>query len=84
VTLAAAVADEVRRRMQAQRLSQNALARAAGMAPTLLHRAMNGERHLTINELAALARALDVTPEYLLRLARQRVAASGTGAPPIG
>jgi len=77
VTLADAVADEVRRRMSARGLSQNALARAAGMPPTLLHRAMNGDRQLTIDELDALARALEVTPEHLLRLAR-------TTTPPIG
>jgi transcriptional regulator with XRE-family HTH domain len=72
VSLADAVADEVRRRMSARGLSQNALARAAGMPPTLLHRAMSGERALSIDELDALARALEVTPEHLLRLARTR------------
>jgi transcriptional regulator with XRE-family HTH domain len=72
VSLADAVADEVRRRMSARGMSQNAAARAAGMPPTLLHRAMNGERALSIDELDALAATLDVTPEHLLRLARTR------------
>ena len=77
VSLADAVADEVRRRMSARGMSQNAAARAAGMPPTLLHRAMSGDRHLTIDELDGLAGALDVTPEYLLRLARTRAPLSG-------
>jgi transcriptional regulator with XRE-family HTH domain len=81
VSLADAVADEVRRRMQSRAMSQNALARAAGMAPTLLHRAMNGERHLTIDELDALAAVLDVKPEYLLRLARTRTPLTDETAP---
>lgn len=82
MTLAVAVADEVRRRMTERRMSQNALARAAGMPPTLLHRALNRDRHLTIDELDALAGALDVTPEHLVRLARQSILATRT--PPIG
>jgi transcriptional regulator with XRE-family HTH domain len=82
VSLADAVADEVRRRAAARGMSQNALAKAAGMAPTLLHRAIKRERHLTIDELDGLARVLDVTPEHLLRLARQAVL--GTRTPPIG
>lgn len=71
MTLADAVADEVRRRMTARGMSQNGLAKAAGMPPTLLHRAMLGERPLSIDELAAVAAVLDVKPEHLLRLARE-------------
>lgn len=77
MTLAAALVDEIRRRMDARGMSQRALARAAGMPPSLLHRAMSGERPLSIDELAALADVLDVTPEYLLRLARTRTPLSG-------
>jgi transcriptional regulator with XRE-family HTH domain len=72
VSLAVATVDEVRRRMTARGLSQRELAKRAGMPPTLLHRAMSGERVLTIDELAACAAVLDVTPEHLLRLARTR------------
>ncbi len=85
MTLAAAVVDEVRRRMTARGMSQNALAKAAGMPPSLLHRAMNNERPLSIEELASVALVLDVTPEHVLRLARERLAdEAGTAAPPIG
>lgn len=67
MTLAAAVVDEVRRRLTARNMSQTALARAAGIPPTLLHRTMNAERVFDLDELEAVARALDVTPLYLLR-----------------
>jgi transcriptional regulator with XRE-family HTH domain len=66
VSLAAAVADEVRRRMTARDMSQNELARAAGMPPTLLHRAVKHERALQLDEVEALARVLDVSAEWLL------------------
>jgi transcriptional regulator with XRE-family HTH domain len=74
VSLAVAVVDEVRKRMTRRHLSQRALAQAAGMPPTLLHRAMNGERVLTIDELAAVADVLKVTPEQLVRVAREGIA----------
>jgi transcriptional regulator with XRE-family HTH domain len=73
VSLAAAVVDEVRKRMTARRLSQNGLAKRAGMAPTLLHRAMNGERVLSIDELAAVCAVFGVKPEQLVRVARERI-----------
>lgn len=73
MSLAVAVVDEVRRRMTARGMSQNALAKAAAMPPTLLHRAMSGERPLSIDELDAVAAVLEVTPEHLLRLARTRI-----------
>ncbi len=72
MTLADDVADEVRDRLTDRRLSQNALARTAGIPPTMLHRALKGERRLTIDELDAVARALGETPEYLLLVARTR------------
>ena len=77
MSLATDVVDEVRRRMTAAGLSQNALAKAAGMAPSLLHRAMKGERPLSLDELDAVARVLRVKPEYLVRLARTRSPLSG-------
>jgi transcriptional regulator with XRE-family HTH domain len=69
VTLAAAVAGEVQRRMTARGLSQNALARAAGMPPTLLHRSLQGRRQLQLDELERLAPALGVGVVWLLRSA---------------
>jgi transcriptional regulator with XRE-family HTH domain len=77
VTLAAAVADEVQRRMTARGLSQNALARAARMPPTLLHRSLQGRRQLQLDELERLAPALGVGVVWLLRSAV-------TGTPPSG
>jgi transcriptional regulator with XRE-family HTH domain len=78
VTLAAAVADEVQRRARSRGLSQNALARAAGMPPTLLHRAMQGRRQLQLDELERLAPALGVSAVWLIR------AAASTGTPRSG
>jgi transcriptional regulator with XRE-family HTH domain len=77
VTLAAAVAREVSRRARARGMSQNALARAADMAPTLLHRAVKGQRNLQLDELDRIARALGVTPEHLIRLARTSLTLPG-------
>ena len=81
MTLAAAMRDEVQRRMTAHGMSQNALARAAGMPPTLLHRAMNGERALQLDELERIASALGVTPLWFLRSALTRGPAGSTGRP---
>lgn len=77
MSLAVAVVDEVRRRMTSRGMSQNALAKAAGMPPTLLHRAMNGERSLQLDELAAIAVVFDLTPEHLVRVARTNTPRSG-------
>lgn len=70
MSLASAVTEQIRRRMIARSMSQTALARAAGIPPTLLHRTFNGERPLTIDELGAVAAVLEVTPEHVLRVAR--------------
>jgi transcriptional regulator with XRE-family HTH domain len=69
VPLAAAVAEEVRRRMIARGMTQRSLARAAGIPPSLLHRAMQGRRQLQLDELEQLAPALGVTPLWFLRSA---------------
>jgi transcriptional regulator with XRE-family HTH domain len=69
VDLSTAVVDEVRRRLAERNMSQSALARAAGMPPTLVHRAMAGDRRLDLDEFGAIAGALRLTPEYLLRKA---------------
>lgn len=77
MSLADAVAVEVRRRMTARGMSQRALAAAAGMPPTLLHRAINGERSLQLEEVERLARVLGVTPLWLLRSAIKHAPRSG-------
>ena len=65
MSLADAVADEVRRRMAGAGLSQTRLAAAAGMPATLLHRAVKHERDLQLDELDRLCRVLGVKPEHL-------------------
>jgi transcriptional regulator with XRE-family HTH domain len=73
VPLAAAVTEQVRERMRARGWSQTKLARASGIAPTLVHRIMAGERAFTLDELAAVAGALRTTPDRLIHLARTRI-----------
>lgn len=73
MTLADAVADEVRRRMERRGLSARELARRSGMPATLLHRALAGRRHLALDELEQLAPALDTRPEVVLRAAARRM-----------
>ena len=79
MTLAAAIVDEVRRRLTARRMSQRELARAAGIPASLLHRTMSGERQLRVDELERIAAAFGVTAEYLVRLASR-----STSLPPTG
>jgi plasmid maintenance system antidote protein VapI len=79
VSLAAAVVDEVRRHLTAVGMSQSALARVAGIPPTLVHRTMRGDRGLTLDELEHIARALGTTPELIIALASGR-----RRAPPMG
>jgi gp16 family phage-associated protein len=70
VTLAEAVIAEVRRRITARGISRNALARGAGMPATLVHRVINGERTLSLDEADKIAAALGISLEHLLRTAR--------------
>lgn len=77
MTLAAAVVDEVTRRRTARGMSQNALAKAAGMPPTLLHRAVKGERQLQLDELERIAPVLGISVEWLLRSALIHTPRSG-------
>lgn len=80
MTLAVAVVDEVHKRMQRADLSAREVARRAGIPPTLVHRAIAGQRVLTIDELGAVAVVLGMTPEHLVRVARERI----TRTPPSG
>jgi transcriptional regulator with XRE-family HTH domain len=77
VSLAAAAADEVHRRMTAAGMSQTELARAAGMPPTLLHRCVRGQRDLQLDEIEALAGALGVGAGWLLLSALLNVPPTG-------
>ena len=79
MSLADAVAHEVRRRMAAADppLSAREVARQTGIPATLLHRAVAGERALTLDELEQVAAVLGVQPEWLLRQARIRAPLSG-------
>lgn len=72
MTLADAVADEVRRRMARRGLSAREVARRAGMPATLLHRALAGTRPLQLDELEHVAEVLGVRPEHVVRVAAGR------------
>src|SRR3712207_6460841 len=62
--------DRIRRRLRALReergLSLDAVAQAAGMAPSTLSRLETGKRRLAVDHLAPLARALDTSVDALL------------------
>ena len=62
--------DHIRHRLRAVReergLSLEAVAHAAGMAPSTLSRLETGKRRLAVDHLAPLARALDVSVDALL------------------
>lgn len=61
-----AVAAEVRAEAARAELSQAALARKAGVAPQTLSKKLRGERSFTVEELLAIAKALDLDPVALL------------------
>jgi transcriptional regulator with XRE-family HTH domain len=77
VSLAAAVVDEVRRRIEARGWSQTVLARAADMSPSVMHRTMKGDRQPTLDELERIADALGISAEYLVRVSRTRTPPDG-------
>jgi transcriptional regulator with XRE-family HTH domain len=77
VTLAAAVADEVRRRTTDLGLSQRDLAARAGIPATLVHRAWRGERPFELDEVEALAPVLGVSIVWLIDSAMRRAPRSG-------
>lgn len=64
------VEDRIRARLRAERtergLSLEALGRRAGMSASLLSRLESGRRRLSVDHLAALARALEVSVDDLL------------------
>jgi transcriptional regulator with XRE-family HTH domain len=63
-------------------ISQVALARAAGMSPTVVNRLERGLQCITAEKLAALARLLNVDANYLLGLRPEPQPLTLDGAPP--
>jgi transcriptional regulator with XRE-family HTH domain len=63
--------------MKARGMSANALARAAGIPPRLVHRVMSGERALALDEVERVAAALHVGVGWLLRSALKDPPPSG-------
>lgn len=61
-----AVAAEVRAEAARAEMSQAALARKAGVAPQTLSAKLRAERSFTVEELLAIAQALDLDPATLL------------------
>jgi plasmid maintenance system antidote protein VapI len=73
VSLADAVADDVRRRMSAAELSARELARRTGIPATLVHRAVAGDRPLTLDEVERIAAVFGTRPDVMLRAAVRRM-----------
>ena len=63
-------------------ISQVALARAAGMSPTVVNRLERGLQCITAERLAILARLLNVDANYLLGLRLEPQPLEGGDAPP--
>lgn len=70
-----AVAAEIRANMARAGLTQADLADLAHISPQALSRKLNGKTHITVDELLALAAALDLAPSALLPLYAEGVAA---------
>lgn len=60
-------AANLRRERQARELSQEALAHLAGLHRTYVGSVERGERNISIDNIARLARALGIAPGELLR-----------------
>lgn len=61
------VAAEIRAELARQQKTVNQLADETGMSISTLRRSINGHRSLTLDELAAIARQLNVQASQLLR-----------------
>ncbi len=66
-----ALARRVRRRRQARRWSREELARRSGLSVRFLARVESGDGNISVRRLEAVARALDTSPDRLLRPATQ-------------
>lgn len=73
-------ATQLKTARAAARLTQAAAARAAGLNTTLVAHYEGGDRTPSLTNLRRLARALDVSADYLVGLSPERVSAA-TAAP---
>lgn len=67
-----AMADELTAAYRGERLSQAKLAEMSGMTLTTLQRILSGKRDINVTQIAALAEAVKVSPEDLMRRAIER------------
>lgn len=68
-----ALAAEIRAERTAQKIPVAELARRARMVLGTLNRVLAGKRDINITQLGSIARALEVTPETLMRRAVERM-----------
>lgn len=71
--LNAAVADQLDSVRRVRRMTFEELGAAASMAKNSAHRYLNGDRVMNMDHLERLCRALDVTPEAVVRAATRQV-----------
>ncbi len=60
------VAATIRAELARRRKTQSDLATALGMARSALHRRLNGDQSLTVDELHKIAKYLDLSASYLI------------------
>jgi transcriptional regulator with XRE-family HTH domain len=75
--LAAAVAEQIRRLMQAHRVSGNALAAATGIPQRSISRKLTGESQFDLNDVQRIAAHFGVDPEDVIAWARRGVDPNG-------
>ena len=71
------VAAEVRAAVARNGISRGALAAALGINPDVLSRKLNGSSPIGLDEIAAIARALNLAPRKLIDTALEATAADG-------
>lgn len=77
--LTKAIADVLAGRARTERLTQKQLAAASGIEPTSLQRYLAGRRHINVDNLAAMAKALNTTAYAVTLEAQRRVDAASQG-----
>lgn len=75
---AQAVAEQIRREMGAQRISGRQLAEKIGKSPNYVNLRIRGEKALDLNDLDAIAAALDLNVIVLLEAAERSTQATPT------
>lgn len=68
------IVDVLVNRMEQMNMSMSELARRVGTAKSALSRYINKEREFPLNKINEYAKALNVTPEYLLGFDKKKVA----------